>query len=141
MSRLHAAVAKNNLTEIRRLLESNESEKLLEDLDAWGRTPLIASLQFPCRHGSAAAELLLEVISNNSETTPWSTKTGMTRRSLGPDQDGRDPLHWAALAGYHELVQICLKLIENREPDRWGRHLIHHAAVNGHVEVLEPRLN
>ncbi|CAK9050669.1 unnamed protein product [Durusdinium trenchii] len=137
MSRLHAAVAKNNLTEIRRLLESNESEKLLEDLDAWGRTPLIASLQFPCRHGSAAAELLLEVISNNSETTPWSTKTGMTRRSLGPDQDGRDPLHWAALAGYHELVQICLKLIENREPDRWGRHLIHHAAVNGHVEVLD----
>ena len=125
MSRLHAAVAKKNLTEIDRIVQSNASEEIFGQSDMWGRTPLIAAIQ-ASQQDPALADIAMQLIRADGA-------------GAAPDKDGRDAAHWAALVGHRPLVEELLKLNVSSlsAPDRWGHSLIHHAAVNGHEAVVD----
>ncbi|CAJ1334767.1 unnamed protein product [Effrenium voratum] len=130
MSPLHLAVAKGDAAEVRRLLEpSGAAREMLAKADAWVRTPLIAAIQ----PGAASEELSLQLLSFLAADASGEADSA----ALAPDRDGRDPLHWAVLAGHVELVRRLTALAPRPQRDRWGRTLLHHAAANGHEALVE----
>ena len=135
MSRLHAAVAKNNISEMKRLLRSSEAKDLLVKVDKWGRTPLVTALQASHKAtGPGSEKLVMHFIRLMKMLRLEGTK-GVFR----PDKDRRDPVHWAALAGHRQVVLELSHMIPSDTPasDRWGNRLFHHAAANGHTSMME----
>lgn len=135
MSRLHAAVAKNNISEMKRLLRSSEAKDLLVKVDKWGRTPLVPALQASHKAtGPGSEKLVMHFIRLMKMLRLEGTK-GVFR----PDKDRRDPVHWAALAGHRQVVLELSHMIPSDTPasDRWGNRLFHHAAANGHTSMME----
>lgn len=135
MSRLHAAVAKNNISEMKRILRSSEAKDMLMKVDKWGRTPLITAIQASHKGTGPGSEKLVMQFIRLMKVLPLEGIKG----AFVPDKNRRDPVHWAALAGHRQVVLALSEIIPSETPasDRWGNRLFHYAAANGHSSMME----
>ena len=135
MSRLHAAVAKNNITEMKNIMKSTEAKEMLLKVDIWGRTPLITAIQASHKATGPGSEKLVLQLIRLIKALPSEGMKGV----FLPDRDRRDPVHWAVLAGHRQVALELSQMVPSDTPpsDRWGNRLFHHAAANGHSMMME----
>eukprot|EP00438_Fugacium_kawagutii_P014853 Skav234827 [mRNA] locus=scaffold69:1037138:1038904:- [translate_table: standard] len=133
MSRLHLAVAQNNIREMKRILRSSKAKEMLLSVDRWGRTPLITAIQASFRAtGPGSEKLVLQFLKLLKALPPEGMKGAFL-----PDLDQRDPVHWAVLAGHRQLAYDLSQMMPSEAPaeDRLLRTPLHYAILKGYSDV------
>mgnify|MGYP000932808922 CR=1 FL=1 len=124
--------------------------------DRAGRTPLFVAARAaapvaedPCDHWGLCGLLLARGATVDAHSAAaldrvedikalFAADRGVHRDARDPD-DGATPLHWAARAGYRQVLKALLAMdVDVNARDRAGRTPLHYAAAPGRTRLLPP---
>ncbi|RIB02755.1 ankyrin repeat-containing domain protein [Gigaspora rosea] len=126
---LHIAAASGCKEVVKILLKQKHTYDIdINKMDKNGKTAL--DLATDNKHTEIAEDLLIE---------EKMKKEACFLKSLGHDENGKTPLHWAASEGHETTVKYLIELNASlvNEVDKNNETALYDAVWNGHINIIE----